>query len=60
MGKKEQKKRISGFGFYRDSGFEKALLIHVSAKTHKHLMRLATKNSESLQATVRKILEKQA
>jgi len=57
MAKKLQKKRPAGFGFYRDSGFEKALLIHISAKTHAGLMRLAGKTGESLQATARKILE---
>jgi predicted DNA-binding protein len=57
MAKKAQKKRPAGFGFYRDSGFEKALLIHISAKTHANLARLADKTGKSLQTTVREILE---
>ena len=60
MTKKTKEKRPAGFGFYRDSGFEKAILIHISAKTHAGLMRLSDKTGESLQTTVRKILETQA
>ena len=50
-------KRKTGYGHYREKLGLKPIVVYVQKKTHAGLMRLADKTGESLQATVRKILE---
>ena len=47
----------SGFSFYKKKGLQKALLIHLSAETHKKLRHRAFMKELSIQKTVRQIID---
>ena len=53
----EKKVRKPGGHYYKKDGYSKGVLIFLKKTTHKKLIRLAKLEGETLQATIRKILE---